>query len=178
MLTRDIRGLLSDWQPYLDECALIFLQTGVYQRDVFFGVKGKDAIFQRKDPRLKTIPFPTRRPTLKEIARIYAKLSTVLIVETPSASSQPSEEAAAKPQAADGPDPETVDAAPGPLATVSVDSDYADDSLYMACKSGDLEEVRQILDGPDCDINYRFNQFGNTALHIASLQVTIGFLPF
>jgi hypothetical protein len=52
---------------------LIFVQTSVASRAVFF----TDTPLDRRDPRVRSVPFETRRPTQQEISRAYAKLHAV-----------------------------------------------------------------------------------------------------
>ena len=41
---------------------------------------GKNPFFDRGDPRLRSIPFPTRRATLNEVQRVWLHLATIELV--------------------------------------------------------------------------------------------------
>lgn len=41
---------------------------------------GKNPFFDRSDPRLRSIPFPTRRATLKEVQGVWLQLATIEFV--------------------------------------------------------------------------------------------------
>lgn len=45
---------------------------------ILFG--GKNHLFDRNDPRLRSIPFPTRRATLKEVKRVWLTLATIQLL--------------------------------------------------------------------------------------------------
>lgn len=55
----------------------IFLRTPKYNRSVFFG--GREAPLGKKDPRIRSIPFATRRATFSEITRVHDVLSVLQI---------------------------------------------------------------------------------------------------
>lgn len=74
-LEQEIRDLLASWSGYMEEAAAIFIRTPKYSKGVFMG--GKGALFSKDDPRLRPIPFTTRRPTLKEVKSVHAKLAAI-----------------------------------------------------------------------------------------------------
>lgn len=87
MLNADIQSLLLDWRSDIDSCTVIFLQTPVRGRSLFFSTeaiaKGVCYVFVpwltgvAQDPRVRHVPFPTHRPTLKEATRVYSMLAAV-----------------------------------------------------------------------------------------------------
>ncbi len=80
MLTNEVRELVSGWRAYVDEASCIFIRTPKYSKGVLIGDgKGGKAPFVRGDPRLREIPFPTRRPTLKEVQVIHTKLAAIYV---------------------------------------------------------------------------------------------------
>ncbi|XP_013399111.1 ankyrin repeat and zinc finger domain-containing protein 1-like isoform X2 [Lingula anatina] len=74
-LTQDIQSLIATWDDQLKECSKIFLRAPGNNRMIFFG--GKSAPFRRNDPRISFIPFATRRPTFKELQRVYHLLACI-----------------------------------------------------------------------------------------------------
>lgn len=79
-LTNEIRELMSTWRTHIDEASCIFIRTPKYSRGVLVGdSKGGKAPFMRTDPRLRGIPFPTRRPTLKEVQGVHEKLAAIYV---------------------------------------------------------------------------------------------------
>ncbi|PIK33505.1 putative ankyrin repeat and zinc finger domain-containing protein 1 [Apostichopus japonicus] len=74
-LQENVGSLLRSWKDELDKCSCIFIRAPSYNRSVIFS--GKKAFLQSHDKRIRTIPFPTRRPTLKEVQRVWNVLSSV-----------------------------------------------------------------------------------------------------
>lgn len=57
---KDIRGLLEEWTDELSGCERIWIRASVSNRKIFFDFD--EAPFAKDDERLRTFPFPTRRP--------------------------------------------------------------------------------------------------------------------
>ena len=57
---KDIRGLLEEWTDELADCERIWIRASVSNRKIFFDFD--EAPFAKGDERLRTFPFPTRRP--------------------------------------------------------------------------------------------------------------------
>jgi hypothetical protein len=57
---KDIRGLLEEWTDELAGCERIWIRASVSNRRIFFDFD--EAPFAKGDERLRTFPFPTRRP--------------------------------------------------------------------------------------------------------------------
>ncbi|XP_006822109.1 tRNA endonuclease ANKZF1-like [Saccoglossus kowalevskii] len=74
-LSQDIHDLLDSWSEHLAKCDHIFLRAPSFNKSIFFG--GKKAPFDKKDCRIVTIPFSTRRPTFAELKRVHSLLSVV-----------------------------------------------------------------------------------------------------
>ncbi|XP_054471471.1 ankyrin repeat and zinc finger domain-containing protein 1 isoform X3 [Anoplopoma fimbria] len=74
-LVKDIQDLLVSWAENLKEASAIFVRAPSYNKSIFFG--GRAAPFDKKDPRIHTLPFPTRRATFREAQRVHEVLSTV-----------------------------------------------------------------------------------------------------
>ncbi|KAM6955012.1 tRNA endonuclease ANKZF1 isoform 1-T1 [Lycodopsis pacificus] len=76
-LVKDIQDLLVSWAEHLTEASAIFVRAPSYNKSIFFG--GRAAPFEKKDPRIHTLPFPTRRATFREAKRAHEVLSTVRV---------------------------------------------------------------------------------------------------
>ena len=87
-LVGEIRELISSWSSHVEEATAIFIRTPKYSKGVFIGDGGttsgggNGAPFLRTDPRLRGIPFATRRPTVKEVQNVFSKLSAVYEVSS------------------------------------------------------------------------------------------------
>ncbi|XP_078142031.1 tRNA endonuclease ANKZF1 isoform X1 [Centroberyx gerrardi] len=74
-LVKEIQDLLESWAEHLKEASAIFLRAPSYNKTIFFG--GRSAPLDKKDPRIRTLPFATRRATFREVQRVHEVLSTV-----------------------------------------------------------------------------------------------------
>ncbi|XP_044073875.1 ankyrin repeat and zinc finger domain-containing protein 1 [Siniperca chuatsi] len=74
-LVKDIQDLLVTWAEHLKEASAIFVRAPSYNKTIFFG--GRAAPLDKKDPRIHTLPFATRRATFREVQRVHEVLSTV-----------------------------------------------------------------------------------------------------
>ena len=62
-LKDEIAALMQAWSTEIARCDVVFMQAPVRSRGVFYGIKGVS--LSQSDPRVRGVPFPTRRPTLK-----------------------------------------------------------------------------------------------------------------
>ena len=91
-LEADIHGLLRQWRGHLDACQLVFLaipsQLG---RSTIFdtGTITEAPVLRADDPRVRRVPFTTRRPTKTEVERVHTLLASALIVVPPDATEAP-----------------------------------------------------------------------------------------
>ncbi|XP_057709405.1 ankyrin repeat and zinc finger domain-containing protein 1 isoform X2 [Corythoichthys intestinalis] len=76
-LVKDIQELLANWGEHLKEASAIFVRAPSYNKTIFFG--GRASPLDKKDTRVRTIPFPTRRATFREVQRVHNMLSAVLL---------------------------------------------------------------------------------------------------
>uniref|UniRef100_A0A3P8VUP3 Ankyrin repeat and zinc finger peptidyl tRNA hydrolase 1 n=1 Tax=Cynoglossus semilaevis TaxID=244447 RepID=A0A3P8VUP3_CYNSE len=74
-LVKDIQDLLTSWAEHLEEASAIFVRAPSYNKTILFG--GRGAAVDKKDPRIRTLPFATRRATFRELQRVHEVLSTV-----------------------------------------------------------------------------------------------------
>lgn len=63
------------WSEHLQEASAVFIRAPSYNKSIFFG--GHAASLDKKDPRIRSIPFATRRATFREAQRVHAVLSTI-----------------------------------------------------------------------------------------------------
>ena len=57
---QDIRNLLREWSDEIDQCERVWIRASVSNRRIFFDYE--DPVLIKGDERLRTFPFPTRRP--------------------------------------------------------------------------------------------------------------------
>lgn len=74
-LLQDIQDLLVTWAEHLKEASAIFVRAPSYNKTIFYG--GRAAPLDKKDPRIRTLPFATRRATFREVQRVHEMLSTI-----------------------------------------------------------------------------------------------------
>ncbi|CAB3402792.1 unnamed protein product [Caenorhabditis bovis] len=73
-MKEEIHHLLSSWKEHIVKSPLIFLRCASYQKSIFLD---SDAGIFRGDPRLRTIPFETKRPTVDEVSNTWNRLQIV-----------------------------------------------------------------------------------------------------
>ncbi|XP_016420594.1 ankyrin repeat and zinc finger domain-containing protein 1 isoform X1 [Sinocyclocheilus rhinocerous] len=78
-LHKDIHDLLESWAEYLKEASAIFLRAPSYNKTIFLG--GRGAPLDKKDQRVRVLPFATRRATFSEIQRVFDLLSTLHVYQ-------------------------------------------------------------------------------------------------
>ena len=80
-LAQHVKDIIQTWREYLSECHLIFYRAASSNKKVLFGsVTGSNKdkpILLKNDTRVRSIPFPTRRATFKEVKRVHQLLFTV-----------------------------------------------------------------------------------------------------
>lgn len=81
-LVQEIQELISSWSQHVEEASVIFIRTPKYSRGMFVSDSykpGGRVPFSKDDPRLRNIPFATRRPTLKEVQNVHSKLAAIYV---------------------------------------------------------------------------------------------------
>ncbi|XP_029314961.1 ankyrin repeat and zinc finger domain-containing protein 1 isoform X2 [Cottoperca gobio] len=76
-LVKEIQDLLVSWAEHFEEASAIFVRAPSYNRSIFFG--GRATPIDKKDSRIHTLPFPTRRATFREAQRVHEVLSTIRV---------------------------------------------------------------------------------------------------
>ncbi|ELU10697.1 hypothetical protein CAPTEDRAFT_99754 [Capitella teleta] len=74
-LNQDILDLMKEWKESVAKCSHIFLRVPTFNRPVLF--QGKTPCLDKKDPRLRNVPFQTRRPTFREVKRTHSLLASM-----------------------------------------------------------------------------------------------------
>ncbi|KAH9072134.1 hypothetical protein EDB83DRAFT_2541495 [Lactarius deliciosus] len=105
--------LLSDWVDEINQCERIWIRASVSNRKIFLDYD--DAVIAKGDERLRTFPFPTRRPTQSELERCLFELTRVKITHLTEEALREQDEAylASLPK----PKPKVQAPVPAPLAT-------------------------------------------------------------
>ncbi|KAM9305710.1 tRNA endonuclease ANKZF1 [Gastrophryne carolinensis] len=89
-LRTDINQLLQSWTGHITEARRIFLRAPHSDKTLFLG---RNSPIPKKDPRVFSIPFITRRATFREVQRVHAQLFTLLVfVDVPSDDDVPTPE--------------------------------------------------------------------------------------
>lgn len=70
-----VQDLMTQWSSELQACDLVLYRAVGHNRNILFG--GRNALLDKTDPRLRTIPFATRRATFKELLRVHDLLSSI-----------------------------------------------------------------------------------------------------
>jgi hypothetical protein len=78
-LRDDVRNLMSssEWTAAITTSERIWIRASVSNMRIFYDYDG--TAFAKKDPRLRTFPFPTRRPTHSELIRCLGELTRVKV---------------------------------------------------------------------------------------------------
>ncbi|KAI0766573.1 hypothetical protein BD413DRAFT_696795 [Trametes elegans] len=76
-LRDDIRNLIQEWADEIHDCERIWIRASVSNRRIFLDYEG--SIIEKGDERLRTFPFPTRRPTQAELSRCLQELTRVKV---------------------------------------------------------------------------------------------------
>ncbi|XP_061736070.1 tRNA endonuclease ANKZF1 [Nerophis ophidion] len=74
-LVKDIQDLLVTWAEHLKEASAVFVRAPSYNKTIFFG--GRTSPLDKKDSKIRSVPFATRRATFRELQRVHHVLSTV-----------------------------------------------------------------------------------------------------
>ncbi|VDK56244.1 unnamed protein product [Anisakis simplex] len=77
MLKEDIQEVIAKWNDEIKTLSLIFIRCSSYHRPIFLSDSLERTPFLRNDPRLRSIPFETRRPSQQEMERTWTQLKNV-----------------------------------------------------------------------------------------------------
>lgn len=69
---------MSSWEQELLNChVILYRASGPYNKQVLFG--GKIPALNKSDPRVRPIPFPTKRATFHEVKRVHDIITAIEI---------------------------------------------------------------------------------------------------
>ncbi|KAG4186258.1 hypothetical protein ERO13_A08G031700v2 [Gossypium hirsutum] len=74
-LKKEIQELLASWKSYFDASSCVFIHAPSSNRNVLFN--GDKPCFSHQFCAIRNVPLTVRRPTLKEVKRIYSQLTQV-----------------------------------------------------------------------------------------------------
>lgn len=74
-LKQKIQELFVTWKNEIQRCSLIFVRAPSFNQQLLFG--DKNPPLATSDPRIRSIPFATLRPTFSEIKRVYDQLTKI-----------------------------------------------------------------------------------------------------
>ncbi|CAF3045317.1 unnamed protein product [Rotaria sp. Silwood2] len=72
-LKQKIQELFITWKNEIQQCSLIFVRAPSFNQQLLFG--DKNPPLSTHDPRVRSIPFATLRPTFNETKRVYDQLT-------------------------------------------------------------------------------------------------------
>eukprot|EP00842_Homolaphlyctis_polyrhiza_P006580 jgi/Hompol1/6923/HPOL_005125-RA len=167
-LQAEVVELITSWKSHIASSQLLFIRaTGVNRSTLYFD----KTILDAKDPRIRTFPFTTRRPTLSELTRCFEDLATVRIdvvarVQPQASTGIATTDADIAAESRSGlshpqPEPEPPKE-PESLSPIMV-------KLVDMCKRGKHQLMKRNMNAADIDVNTRLpDKFGISFLHIAS----------
>ncbi|KAI5635787.1 hypothetical protein NE865_11485 [Phthorimaea operculella] len=75
-----VQDIVASWEKDLVDCYLILYRAvGSTNQAALFG---KNSPINRDDPRVRALPFPTRKPTFKEVLRAHETVAAVEVYDT------------------------------------------------------------------------------------------------
>lgn len=151
-LAKNIRETMASWKDELARAHLIFIHSSRSDTATLF--VGDDAPFSRADPRVRRIPFPTRRPTLSETKRTVTALANVWVAPKEEALREERRKAATGRPASANEGASAAAAAAASQRPRKVEEEVEaeaeprvpDSALHSAARSGDAEVVRRRLE--------------------------------
>lgn len=115
---------------------------------------GKDAPFDRKDPRLRPVPFAVGKPVFEEVVAVHTRVTSIIFSDAATVAfddPRPESKSQDKPKA--GRDTHNVNAekledAVGPVVTQYLDAQLCPPSVELieACEQGDVDAAAALLD--------------------------------
>ena len=76
-LEAEIQQLVASWSTHVLDATAIFIRSPRQNQSLFTG--GRKSPLSKDDPRIRRIPFATRRPTFKEVKRVHSCLTTIYV---------------------------------------------------------------------------------------------------
>ncbi|KAJ1359510.1 Vms-1p [Parelaphostrongylus tenuis] len=179
-LREDVMNVLMSWSAHLANTPLIFIRCASYQRVIFHEID--EGGFDRKDPRLRTIPFETKRPLVDEVQRVGNRAKVLVRKKRPDVQWNPegdkSVERCSKEKKTDHLKPlvnirdQPVEIDPWPSLDKNVRRE-----IYALIKENNADALREFVNGrneeeKDEVINFlssfQFSSDSDTFLHMAA----------
>ncbi|XP_061716402.1 tRNA endonuclease ANKZF1-like [Cydia pomonella] len=75
-----VQEIITGWAEDLNGCShILYRAVGPINQGALFG---KNSPLTRDDPRVRVLPFPTRKPTYKEIQRVHETVASLEVYDT------------------------------------------------------------------------------------------------
>lgn len=152
------------WKNYIYSAELVWVRaTSTSRKTIFFN----DALLDSTDPRVRSFPFTTKRPTLAEISRCYRELTTI----EPSLYIPPSKEIEKESSLNFEKIKTHLQIELEPISAVILEVPQIK-LIEMVTKGRNQALVAFLLQNPSIDINQTFPHSGSliTYLHLASIE--------
>eukprot|EP00752_Nemacystus_decipiens_P004173 g3816.t1 len=151
-LREDARALLKEWEEPLKACRVVLTSVPKGMRAVLFD--GKDAPFDRKDPRLRPVPFAVGKPVFEEVVAVHTRVTSIIFSDAATVSFDDPKPASKRQEMSKaGGGTERVnekesEAAAGPVVIHNFDADLCPPSVKLieACQQGDVDAAAMLLD--------------------------------
>ncbi|XP_050684999.1 ankyrin repeat and zinc finger domain-containing protein 1-like isoform X2 [Leptidea sinapis] len=76
---KHVQDIISGWATDLNGCSLVLYRAvGALNQGALFG---KNSPLNRDDLRVRVLPFPTRKPTYKEVKRVHETVASIEVYE-------------------------------------------------------------------------------------------------
>lgn len=160
-LQKEVRELLASWKEYIAKAEHVFIRAnGAANRKILVGYEGAEVA--AGDKRLKTFPFTTKRATLSEVKKAWARLTYLTVVDVPEKQEKASAPAAKK-------------KSPTPQPEMKLASDIHTEEICALVKKSRVPLLTSYLKKNDLDADFAFTpaiKHANapTALHYAAAQ--------
>lgn len=165
-LQAEVRELLKLWSSYIENASFVFIRaSGVASRKVLMDYEG--CVIRASDPRVKGFPFTTKRATLSEVKKSWAKVTRMAEVKMPTkkanAGGRKSPETATKENVKENEEPQLLQA------------DRDTKEVVGLLRKSKAPMLIKFLRSQELDVNFRFSpsfQYVNTpnALFYAASQ--------
>jgi len=171
-LVEEVRELLSDWKALIDTSDLLFIRaTGTTNRRTLFGPYDGQ-VLRANDPRVRSIPFATRRATQNELMRCFVELTRLKVKEineVPVEESKPAESTTTTVSTAPKPPKQTEEELTAQLHTTQLQALIRRSklpALLSYLKTNNIDPGAFHFYPPDSQQNHH----APTALHLAAAQ--------
>mmetsp|Transcript_4270 Transcript_4270/g.9224 ORF Transcript_4270/g.9224 Transcript_4270/m.9224 type:complete len:613 (-) Transcript_4270:93-1931(-) len=179
MLKTEIGELLESWTSHIKACSRVFVSISKTNQHIFFG---NDSVLSSKDPRIRRIPFPVRRPTVKGATEVGQRLATALVESEAEYLERKVQSEEKKKLEAERIKAQKLRALQGKQAPPDAQNEEHEEveepedpalltMLLEACKAGDLATVIMSI-GQDAEVinlpSRRQEWKGGAALHVAA----------